>query len=536
MKIKFIKIAYVFLMVVLLTVPTLLYSVPISAVTTPTIQDSLTTASTGGDSASIYGNNYGAMQFTASSTYSVNYIDVMLKKSGDPGDIEASIVTATAGVPTGTTDSITFDSIDGGTISDGYSWCRFTPSSTSETAVVSGTQYAIIIKAKGGDATHYIAWQVDTDGGVGTINYSHSADGGETWTTDSPKDGLFKVYGTDVLSIVSAKEFDDYITTDDMIFTIEYINTYPPYFTNNSDASATFYLQLRTSDNTVIIAQTPMKAWGDRPGSIYIGTSVAAGITAGSQLYIRMVLASNAAVYEEYQLASSDWLGKASPLSAHTSNFLLNVYDKITGQSEHSTLDQWVRSTADNIDDYNYVNYGTTTSLTTYLQNKGQVLAQATEGDSIFLNGIPSLNYVRPNLFEVVTAEASIETTDWDNTYVTDSDTVFANNVGTTVSGDMAALGNLFGITATAEDADNNEPSISVARKTMGTVIMLVAVAMAFFGLFAVGVGFAPVSLFLSMPLLFWGAQIRAIDIRLIGLVIFILFFICIRKYIWVEG
>jgi len=527
------RLISIVIILLLAVIPITIDTIPSYAVT-PTLHDCLSTTADDGDSASINSGNYCAMQFTTTSAYSVSSLKLMLKKSGDAGDINVSIRTAAAGVPTGTVDTITFTAIDGGAISDSYDWYEFYPTSTSGTSLVGSTQYAIIVRASYGDATHYVLWRMDNTGGLANAVASHSTDGGITWTGDSPKDSLFELYGTTVFDIVNARQFDDYLVDGDMLFVCEYINVYPPYYGNNADPTQYFYLQLYAVDGTTLLAQTTMKAWGDRPGSIYIGEGLASTLTSGSALVIKMAGSfASPPTAETYTLQSGDWLGKASPSSTHT-NKLLNVFDKITKSTQESFLDKWVRSTADSIDTYSGYT-GTTSSLTIYTQNKGQVLAANSEGDLIFLNGIPSLDQVRPNLFEIITAEINIETATTTNAY--NNESTFEGIVGTVVSSDMDSLGDLFGISATDySPAHPNEPAISVAQKTMGAVLLIVSIIMALFGLFAVGSGFAPVSLFLSMPLMFWGAQIRAIDIRLIGLIVFVLFFICVRRYIWVEG
>ena len=498
----------------------------------PVLQEYLNTGYDN-NTAAIYGLNFGAMQYTTTTNaHTITTVRVAMKRYGSPGTVNLAIRHATTGLPTGV-DTITFTSINGNNLSTSYSWVTFTISSTStQVSTEGGTQYSVVISALNGDASNYVMCEIDDGGSLANAVASHSTDGGISWTTDSPKDMLFEVWGNPAFSIVSAKQFDSYLVSGDMLFVFEYINVYPPY-TSVTDPTRYFNLQLLNTDGTTVIGVTPMRAWGDRPGSIYINASVATSITKGSAFYINMIGTFAGTPSTMYQMQASDWMVNASPSSTHTDNFLLNLFDNIVGSTDgFSYLDQWVLATAYSID--SYYGYTGANSLLTYISNKGQVLAQATGGDAIFLNGIPSLSSVRPKLFEVITATIPIDTTTYTNAYGNNSENVFSSNVGTTVTGDMDAIGALFGITASPATASS--PSISVAQKVFGTLLLLIAVALALFGMLSAGTGFSPVALFLSMPILFWGAQIRAIDLRLIALVIFILFFWFVRKYIWVEG
>jgi len=505
------KLIYSIVVLITLIASLLFGSLPVFATSTATLYESYT-AGGDGDSDAIYGSNLNAQQFTSNTTaHSISLIHLMLKRVGSPGTVTVSLRTASAGLSTGL--DITTSSLNGNVFSTAYTYQTFTLA--VETSILISTQYSIVITAPNGDGSNYVMWQKDSGGGLADAVGNKSTDGGITWASTTPADYLFQVYGNPILDVVSAKQFDSYLVQGDMLFTFEYINLYS---TNAgiTDPTKYFYFQLLDTDGTTIIAQTVMKAWGDRPGSMYINESLASTLTSGSAFYIKMVGISGSPS-DSYQLQSDDWLSEASPLSTHVDNYLLNIYDKVNYE-DYSPLDQWIRATANSIDDY--YGFSGTTSLTTYIQGKGQVLAANSEGDSIFINGIPSLNYVRPSVFEVVTTELSIDTTTFTNAYNTSAD--FDTIVGTTISGDMTALGTLFGGMS--------------SQNVMGTLLMVVAVLLALFGLMAVGSGFAPISLFLSMPILFWGSQIRAIDIRLIGLIVFILFFIWVRRYIWVEG
>ena len=482
------------------------------------------------DTAAIYGVNVSAMQFTPAYTHSVTSISIPLMSSGTPGAVTVSIRNASGGLPTGQ-DIITFNTVS--SITTYYAWITFTISSSSpQNTLTANTQYAIVVKVIGGTISNYITWQIDSGGSLANSVASHSTDGGTVWVSDTPKDALFVIFGYPAFSIGRVAEFDNYLETNDMLFTFEYINTYPPYYSNGGIPSSYFVFQLVGADNTTIIGATPMQAWGDKPGSIYINKSTAQTLSKNSTFYIKMVGLVSPYPVTSYHMTTGDWRGLASPGST---SGILNIFNKITGDEPASELDKWVLATATSIDSYNYTTFGTTDSLTTYIDKKGQVLASDTKGISYFVLGIPSLRYVRPNLFEVVTSEMPVSNSSFTNGYNNAGN--FDSIVGTTVSGDMDALGNLFGVTSYIYDpAKPTDPGISVAQKTTGTLLMIVAVLLALFGIMAVGSGFAPVSLLLSMPIMFWGAQIRAIDIRLIGLIIFILFFLCIRRYIWVEG
>lgn len=533
------KIGYIILLIIILTTSLGLSILPIYATTEPTLYERYTSGGDG-DSDHIWGSNLSAEQFTTDDTtqglitaipHSVIKIRLLLQRYGSPGTVKVSLRTASAGVVNSSNDIVS-GTLSGNVFSStAYTYQEFTMD--TETALTTNTQYAIVVTAPDGDVNNYVKWWKDSGGGLANAVGNKSTDGGTTWTSTTPEDYLFQIYGYDtVLAIKSAKQFDSYLVQGDMLFVFEYVNTYPPYYADEADPKRTFYFQLLDTDGSTILAQTVMRAFGDRPGSIYLNENEVTGITSKSGLYIKMIGIDSPYPYVQYQLTSTDWLDDASPFSTHTTDYTQNVYDKFD-KDDTSPLDSWVISTANSIDIFEG-NTGTD-KYTTYIQNKGQVLAKNSQGDSVFINGIPSLNYVRPNIFEVVIVELSIETTTWNNTYNNSDD--FESIVGTTISGDMAALGALFGITATSADPSvPNDKAITIAQETMGIVLLIIAALLALFGLFAVGSGFAPISLFIAMPILYWGAQIRAIDIRLIGLIVFILFFIWVRRYIWVEG
>jgi len=445
------------------------------------------TAGGDGDSASIYGVNYGSMQITTNATtHSIARISLPLKRSGTtPGTITVSIqkCDSVTHLPDGI--DLTSGTLNGNSITTSY---VFYPINVTEFTPEASTEYSIITSAISGDAGNYILWHQDTGGGLADAVSATSVDAGLTWTpaTAPATDYLFSIYGYSSLSIISAKVFSDYIADGDLLFTAECINTYEPYNSNGSIASNYFQFRLYGVLGLVELASSSFAQFGDAPESIYLSAAASTGLTSGSAYVVKIYGLFSPNPIATYTLQPSDWLG-----------------------SNKAALDNWVLNTAANIGKY-YTTSTTTVTLTDYVQNYGQQLN--TLGTTFFSAGIPSLIYVRPNLIENAVYQPVI-----------DSHTPIAGNLFNSASDYTTILGS-----TVAGFLDDSATIVGLPNgKDFGAfvgfaVYLIVAIFMFGKGQFTAGLG-------LAFPILGLDAYFRLLDIMwVVGLVV-----IFVGLFIW---
>ena len=455
--------------------------VPVSAESSPILYEALNTGGDG-DSAAIYDVNQTAMQFTAGSiTHSAVYLFMALKRVGNPGEVLVELKNASAGEPTGL--AIASDILDGDLFSLAYSYQRF---SIDEASIIAGQQYAIVVSAPLGDNANYVMWQKDSGGGLADAVGSHSTDGGATWTSDTPVDYLFEVWGNPSLSVERALAFTNYIESGDILFLVEYINIYEPYYSNGSDSKLYFSLRLLDTDGVTVLASTPMVAWGNRPGSIYLSAAEASGITLGGAYYLQVYGLFTGNPSASYELVSTDWSG---------------------------TLGSWIINTAKNMEAY----YSTPTSpvyFTIYnAKVAGEVLNDG-EGAASFLAGVPYLMETHPELFLSIVIQPTFTATTAPVAPLAGS---WQDQVGSGISGVFTSFGTMFGIDG----------------KYIGSVLL----GMMYLGL-VVSVGSkggSPlIAAAIAFPIIGFGVWAFLVDFVLIGVVIMILAIIALIGY-WVT-
>jgi hypothetical protein len=353
-----------------------------------------------GDSASIYENNMLAQQFTAGATsHTAIKIKLYIARVGAPGDILVELKHATvADEPTGL--NIASGTLNGNIFSTSYLWLTF---ELDEVSLQSGTKYAIVVSAPDGDVSNYVTVKQDTGGGLADAVGLHSHDAGSTWTSDTPIDYLFEVWGNSCARIITALAYQNYIATGDLIFMLEYINIYPPYYSNpQQDVKQFFTIRFLDLDGTTVLGATPMLQWGDKPASIYLSVAQATSITIGGEYYLEIYGLFTGNPSSMYQLTAADWGGN---------------------------IEGWVLSTAHNMDLY----YGV--DMTTFIANKGEVLND--EANAMFTTSIPYLMDMYPNIFATVNktpgfiapAVMPANADTWQNIVGADTSNLF-NNIG----------------------------------------------------------------------------------------------------------
>jgi hypothetical protein len=266
-----------------------------------------------------------------------------------------------------------------------------------------------------------------------------------------------------------------------MLIVCEYINEYVPYYPDYYP-SRYFDIQLRSADGATVLAQTVCKAWGDRPGSIYLSSDTASSLTSGSlyRVYLNGDFTGSPSTY--YTLQTSDWRG-----------------------TDLAWLDTWVLLTAHHMESY----YDLT--LTTYLAG-GEALN--TEGGVLFMNGVPLLEEVRPDLFSEILYIPGYEpgsgTEGW-------SSTSWETQVGTDVATAANNIGTILGMTG---------------QRAGGLVIMAIYIGLA---VFLLPRGHSVAGMIAAAPLFFLGVWLRLIDAVFMGVMLSILVLFIVYHF-WLRN
>ena len=465
---RILRILTVALIIGILIVPC--FAVPVSA-TSPTLKESLTVGGDA-DSTEIWGANFEAMQFTSNATaHTVTSIYVMLKRTGSPGTVKVALRNAAAGVPSETND-LGYATLDGNDLGTGYSWREV--QITTDVVLLASTQYAIVVSAEDGGVADYVEWQVDSGGGLANAVATISTDNGITWAAETPAtaDALFQIFGETVLNVVDAKVFQGYLEDDDLLFCIEYYNTYPPYYDSNLDPRSYFQIQLLGLDHATVLAASPLMAWGEAPGSIYLSAASATAITVGGAYRIQVIGTFSPYPVDYHDLTPADW----------------------GGGSDLTHLDSWLISTAKSIQ--NFYGYTGSNVLWQNVTNQGEVLTDA--GGALFTIAIPGIATVRPNKFLITQTNPQFSAGT-------------ANNVYDTAGGDYRAmLGDEI-----ADDLDSWGDLFNIDGNVMGGWLIGIAAALAaLVGVIMGGMGGVGVFVVVSMPILFIGTYTHLLGVQ----------------------
>ena len=386
---------------------------PLAAVALP--EDSVWESYTTGDDAGtkIYGNVWAGQTFTVSpESHSISRVRLLVYRLGDPGTVTVGIRRVDdANLPTGQDiTSGTFDG-DNATAGTGGLWQTVT---LTEVSLDYDETYAIVVRAEAGDTDNAIYIRVDeTTPTYAGGNVVTSANGGGSWTPEAGDDAAFEVWGEALLDVEQGKVFSGYIETGDLLFTMQYLNHYTPYYPAD-DPNYHFVLQLRSADGNTVIAQTTCRAWGYMPGAIYLSADQASGLTVGTlyRLYLYGDLTEEPEAY--YGLRASDWRG-----------------------TDMTQLDSWVVGTAKSMADY--YDYALTTTV---VAGSDEVLNEL--AGVIFSRGIPRLETQRTHIFEVTIWGPDYEhqagRTDFDDA------TDWQSQVGDTAADTIIGVGNIWGI------------------------------------------------------------------------------------------
>ncbi len=430
------------------------------------------------DGDDIYGVNWTAQQFTAGSvSHTVIAARVKIKRVGSPGTVTLSLKDANAIYhPIGS--DLLGGTLDGDTLSTDATWYEFT--FTTEISIEAGELYALVMRASSGDAANYIEWRWDSEGGLADAIASLSDDAGITWTVDAGgADYLFEIRGHPLIEMIGAQVFSGYIETGDWLIALTYDNKYVPYYPNETSAA---YFSFQLLDGIVVESQASCLAWGRRPGSIYLSKALADTLEWGATDYtIRLYGNFGTNPAAGYLLTSIDWRGTNLEL-----------------------LDDWVIAQAKDIG----TDIGVT--LVEAIADQGEVLNSY--GHALFSIGIPQLNVVRPELFELVGRQP--EYTEEDFTGDLQGEIDWEVRLGPQIAKVLTDWGDLIGV-----DGD-----------FMGGILTFI-VFITVVGILSL-TGHIGIGLALGYPVLLTGAWFGVVSWVIIGVITFLMAIIFIYK-IW---
>jgi hypothetical protein len=345
------------------------------------------------------------------------------------------------------------------------------------------TVYAIVAKAPAGTSVaDCVDWRADGSSAsyAGGSKFA-STDSGLSWTADTDDDFYFEVWGYSLIAVDSAQVFTGFIEPDDLLFVLNYQNTYTPYYPTD-DPARYFDVQLTNSAGSTVLAQTVCRAWGNMPGSIYLSADTAASLTLGSayRLYVIGAVAGDPSDY--YQLTAADWRG-----------------------DDLSYLDSYVLTIAHSMSGY----YGV--DFTTFI-GSGEVLND--EGAILFSRGVPGLSTIRPDLFLATAQIPEYNPQEWTDAF--EGATDWETQVGPTWAGILTTGGDMFGLDG----------------KGFGMFALL-----GLYLLIAAGAGAnkvdATVIIGLSFPILIAGAWLRVVDVVIIAVIGAIALFLFVYSFWW---
>ena len=82
---------------------------------------------------------------------------------------------------------------------------------------VSGTTYAIVVRATGGDAANYVGWRKKSTGGFANGEHETSGDSGATWTPDAGQDFMFETWYYPTAGIIVNDLFTEWLEPEGVV-------------------------------------------------------------------------------------------------------------------------------------------------------------------------------------------------------------------------------------------------------------------------------------------------------------------------------
>jgi hypothetical protein len=145
-------------------------------------------------SGTIFGINWAAQTFTPSATHTIISVKLLLWRSGAPGTITVGIRDTSGGQPAGS--DLCSGTINGNTLTISSTGVWYEITLGGGYSLSAGHQYAIVVRAPGGDATNLLYWRAE--GGAPTYvggMLCLSGNSGLSWSCYSNWDFMFEEWG-----------------------------------------------------------------------------------------------------------------------------------------------------------------------------------------------------------------------------------------------------------------------------------------------------------------------------------------------------
>jgi len=324
----------------------------------------------------IYGNNWLARGFSTGTAHTVSNISLLLYRTGSPGTVTVSVrLRDSNGHPVGS--DLTAGTINGSTFTTDTNGTWYTIEMTPEYSL--NGAYTIVVRAVAGDAGNSTSWRYDEEWhcGGGCHAYKSSTDGGSTWASEY-RSLLYKVYGNPEVQIGNVSVFSSMVNTGDWLTVFLYKNIYTPYYQYEDPEE---YFNLQFHNDTGLIAQCNMPAWGYKPGAIYLSKAT--------------VNSSELVWFGAYNITmegSDSKFDAPLPSATHT----LTPAEYIG--SEKFWLGDWLITSAHTIEDY----YGINLTMDTIGNETLPYTVLNEVGGRIYMTGIPGIESLCPERFYAI--------------------------------------------------------------------------------------------------------------------------------------
>ena len=429
----------------------------------------------------VHGRVWDAQMFAATSAHNVSRVTLPLGIQSDsgssPGTAVLEIRDSTRRLSLGSS-SINMSSVSNSTDIAWYSF-NFSPAISLE----QGTTYSLVLhRGSTDDVDDAVRWYMDTTA-PGYVGYSRywSITSGQVWSEDAASDHLFEIWGNDDLLIQDAAVFQGFASAgiQDWLIAVHYTNTVEPGFPSGTPDKL-WYIQLLDPDSN-ILAQSSIRMWGSRPGSIYLNANAASAMDWGNTSY-QVRLYGNFGDNPSTVLTLNN-----NPGDSTGNHWIGNI------GSSGNDLRAWcihkarVMGEDDNDNETEYIT-----------QSEG-IFRLNTEGGTIFEQGIPGLvARLGGDLFLSFEETNLPDETDFNQALQTSLD--WETELGTDISATLTDLGT----------------PLSLDGKTMGFIgIMLLYVVVV---VVAVPTGHTAAGLIGGSGLLLWGMSLGVVDVVWIGI------------------
>ena len=173
---------------------------------------------TAGDdgAASVFGVNWYGQTMPTATSHDLSKIRLRLYRVGSPGTVTVSLRAVDGGLdPTGP--DLAVGTIDGNALTAATAGEFVDINVTTPYARVSGTTYALVVRATGGDATNYVGWRKNSGAGFASGEYEASGDSGATWTPDAGQDFMFETWYYPTAGIIATDLHSEYLAGEGVV-------------------------------------------------------------------------------------------------------------------------------------------------------------------------------------------------------------------------------------------------------------------------------------------------------------------------------